>query len=196
LVEKVIEIIKPRDRTAFIALVAHGDTKRYILATQNMKVGDLIKTSCEIPLLPVQPSEGDAYPLGALPTSTQIHSIEAMPGEGGIFCRAAGSFATIKSMLDDRIIIQLPSNLEVSLDKNCMATVGQVSHATHKDEKLSHPVDTRDLGYRPRSGLWQRKDGYAGRKVKPPKPIKVITNEVEEKVERINYTYRNWSLTE
>jgi len=59
LVEKVIEIIQSRDRTGYIALVAHGDTKRYILATENMKVGDLIRTSCEIPRIPVKPNEGN-----------------------------------------------------------------------------------------------------------------------------------------
>jgi large subunit ribosomal protein L2 len=59
LVEKVIQIIRnARDRTGFIALVAHADIKRYILATENMKVGDLIRTSGEIPRLPVKANEG------------------------------------------------------------------------------------------------------------------------------------------
>ncbi len=60
LVEKVIEIIRnARDRTGFIALVAHADIKRYILATENMKVGDLIRTSGEIPRVPVKANEGN-----------------------------------------------------------------------------------------------------------------------------------------
>jgi large subunit ribosomal protein L2 len=48
LVERVVDIFKTRDRTAFIALVAHANIKRYILASENMKVGDLIKTSGEL----------------------------------------------------------------------------------------------------------------------------------------------------
>ena len=197
LVEKVIDIIKTRDRTGFLALVAHANIKRYILATQNMKVGDLIRTSQEIPLLPVKASEGDAYPCGALPLESVVHNIEPTPGVGGVFCRAAGSSAIIVNSIDDRVIIKLPSNLEISVDKRCMVTVGQVSRIGYKDEKLSHPVDTRDLGYRPRSGLWQRKDGYAGRKINPPKPIKVMGSEKESKKgTRVKYTYTNWSLTE
>lgn len=39
-------------RTANIALVAVGDRLKYILATENMKAGDLIKTSCHIPRIP------------------------------------------------------------------------------------------------------------------------------------------------
>ena len=81
LVEKVIDIIKTRDRTSFLALVAHADIKRYILATQNMKVGDLIRTSQEIPKIPVKANEGDAYPCGALPMATVVHNIEPMPGK-------------------------------------------------------------------------------------------------------------------
>lgn len=196
LVERVIEIIKPRDRTAFIALVAHADVKRYILATENMKVGDLIRTSGEIPRIPVKAYEGDAYPCGALPLATAVHNIEATPGEGGVWCRSAGSSAQIINQIDDRVIIKLPSGLDISVDKHCMVTVGQVSHASHKDEKLKHPVDTRDLGYRPRSGLWQRKDGRFGRKLHPPKPLKVIGLEQEQKNVKIKYTFPNWSLTD
>lgn len=65
---------------------------------------------------------------------------------------------------------------------------------------MSHPVERRDLGFRPRSGLWQRKDGYCGRKIHPPKPIKVInaaSNEPKKEVpKKIKLTYSNWSLTE
>lgn len=94
--------------------------------------------------------------------------------------------------------------LNLVVEKYCKKflkrTVGQLSHATHKDEKLSHPVDRRDLGYRPRSGLWQRKDGYCGRKIHPPKPIKVINapsmQARTETSRKIKFTYSNWSLTE
>lgn len=121
LVEKVIDIIQTRDRTSFLALVAHADTKRYILATQNMKVGDLIRTSGEIPRVAVNPNEGDAYPLGALPIGTKINCIEPYPNKGAVYCKAAGSSAEITNQVDDRVIIKLPSQLELSLDRYCMA---------------------------------------------------------------------------
>lgn len=161
-----------------------------------MKVGDLIRTSGEIPRVPVKPFEGDAYPCGALPIGTIVHNIEPLPGYGGLYCRAAGSMAEVINQIEDRVIIKLPSGLELSLDKYCMVTVGQVSRAGYKDEKLTHAVDTRDLGYRPRSGLWQRKDGYCGRKIHLPKPVKVVGPVVKEKDNKINYTFSNWSLTD
>lgn len=51
-IEKVIKIIKDGCRTAHIALVAVGDQLKYILATENMKAGDVIRTSCHIPRIP------------------------------------------------------------------------------------------------------------------------------------------------
>lgn len=127
---------------------------------------------------------------------TIIHNIEIEPGKGGQYCRAAGSSATLVRKLGDRCIVKLPSSLEISVNENCMATIGQVSHASYKDEKLTHAVDIRDLGYRPRSGLWQRKGGRFGRRIKLPKPIKVVDSNKETKLKRIPYEYSNWSLTE
>lgn len=39
-------------RTAKIALVACGNEMKYYLATENMKPGDIIKTSMHIPRIP------------------------------------------------------------------------------------------------------------------------------------------------
>ena len=140
--------------------------------------------------------EGDSYPIGALTTGTIVHNIEIEPGNGGEYCKAAGSFATYVRKIDDRCIVKLPSNLEISLDERCMVTIGQLSHETNKDEKLTHAVDIRDLGYRPRSGLWQRKGGRFGRKIKLPKAVKVMGLKKKEAPKRIPYEYVNWSLNE
>ena len=50
--ERVIQIIKDGCRTAHVALVAYGDKLKYILATENMKPGDIIRTSSHIPRIP------------------------------------------------------------------------------------------------------------------------------------------------
>lgn len=50
--EKVMEILDDGCRTAKIALVGVADELKYILATENMKVGDIIKTSKFIPRIP------------------------------------------------------------------------------------------------------------------------------------------------
>ena len=46
--EKVYKILKDPNRSAHIALVAAGEHKRYIVATHNMKEGDVLKSSKKI----------------------------------------------------------------------------------------------------------------------------------------------------
>ncbi|XP_063227413.1 large ribosomal subunit protein uL2m isoform X1 [Bacillus rossius redtenbacheri] len=122
--EEVIEVIDDGCRTGKVALVASGKRLKYILATANMKAGDILKTSRHIPRIPVRASEGDAYPLGALQAGTQVCSVEKYAGTGGFYVHAAGTFATILRHIGDRTIVQLPSKKEFSLSKECMAVVG------------------------------------------------------------------------
>lgn len=53
--EKVLKIFKDGCRTAHVALVGGGDNLKYYLATENMKEGDIIKTSSHIPRIPGTP---------------------------------------------------------------------------------------------------------------------------------------------
>lgn len=50
--EKVVQIMDDWCHTANIALVASGKEMKYYLATENMKPGDLIRTSMHIPRIP------------------------------------------------------------------------------------------------------------------------------------------------
>lgn len=50
--EKVFKIIPDAVRSAHIALVASGDHKRWIIASEHMKEGDIIKTCAVIPRIP------------------------------------------------------------------------------------------------------------------------------------------------
>ncbi|RTG84790.1 uncharacterized protein DC041_0003462 [Schistosoma bovis] len=76
-------------------LLASGEVKRWIIETASMKPGDIIRSHVDIPTIPVGPKEGDAYPIGALPVGTIISQFEIKPGQGALFCRTAGSSATI-----------------------------------------------------------------------------------------------------
>nr|CAG4648214.1 EOG090X0COM [Moina brachiata]SVE93240.1 EOG090X0COM [Moina brachiata] len=174
LVEKVIKIIQDPCRSAWVALVAGGEQPRYIIATSSMKPGDLISTSGHIPRIAIRPKEGDAHPLGALPVGTEVCCVEKFPGEGSFVAVTAGSHAVLLRKVGDRCIIQLPSKQEISVKQECMATVGRVSNPEHSSIPIGSAQRLRWLGYRPRSGLWHRKDGRFGRKIRPLPPIKVM----------------------
>lgn len=176
IIEKVVAVFRDGCRTANVALVAGRNKMRYILATENMKAGDIIKTSSEIPRIPVRASEGDAHPIGALPPGTQVNNVETEPGRGGFYAHAAGTFATIIRRIGDRVIVQLPSKHEISLSMECMAVVGRLSNVMHSKTPIGSAQKSRELGNRPRSGLWQRKTGRFGRKIRPLPPLKVISS--------------------
>ena len=63
--------------------------------------------------------------MGALPVGTQVNCIEKIPGSGGFFIHAAGAVATILRKINDRVIVKMPSKLEISFNERCMATVGK-----------------------------------------------------------------------
>jgi len=192
LVERVLKISYDPCRSARIALVASGDRLRFITATTSMKEGDLISTLGEIPRIPIRPKEADSHPLGALPVGTSICCVEKYPGEGGSIAVSAGSRAMITRKVGSRTVVQLPSKQELSLKQECMATVGQVSNVEHSSIPIGSAQRLRWLGYRPRSGLWTRKDGRYGRKIRPLPPIKVLDTREKTPVSKLQLTLKHF----
>lgn len=181
--ERVLKVFKDGCRTSFVALIGSGRELKYILATENMKPGDIIRTHCGIPRNHVRPNEGDAYPLGALPNGTRVHGVEKNPGTGGFYIHAAGTVGTIIKREMDRVIVQMPSKHQFSFHETCMATVGRLSNVEHGSTPIGSAQKNRELGNRPRSGLWHRKTGRFGRKIRPPPPVKTITGYFRPKPE-------------
>lgn len=174
--EKVIEVRYDPCRSADIALVAGGSRKRWIIATENMQTGDIIKTSSVIGRMAVSASEGDSYALGALPVGTLVNNLELYPGKGAQYIRAAGTCGVLLRKVNGTAIVQLPSKQQVQVLETCMATVGRVSNVNHNKRIIGKAGRNRWLGNRPSSGLWKRKGGWAGRKIKPLPPMKSYVN--------------------
>lgn len=186
--ERVVYIRYDPCRTANIAAVVSGISKRFIVATENMKPGDLIKTSTEIPEVPVKPNEGDSYPLGALAVNTIVHNIERLPGEGGSVALAAGSSAQIVRKVGGQCVIKMPSGKEMSVALKCMASVGRVSNVQHGTIPIGSAKRLRWFGIRPRSGLRQKKTGYHGRKLGRVTPTVVYDKPPVAKTKMYRYT--------
>ncbi|KAK2922083.1 39S ribosomal protein L2, mitochondrial [Channa argus] len=174
--EKVVEVRYDPCRSADIALVAGGNRKRWIIATENMQAGDIIKTSGVIGRMAVSANEGDAYPLGALSVGTLVNNLEIQPGKGAEYIRAAGTSGVLLRKVNGTAIVQLPSKQQVQVLETCVATVGRVSNVDHNKRIIGKAGRNRWLGIRPSSGLWKRKGGWAGRKIKPLPPMKSYIN--------------------
>uniref|UniRef100_K7F8N5 Large ribosomal subunit protein uL2m n=1 Tax=Pelodiscus sinensis TaxID=13735 RepID=K7F8N5_PELSI len=176
--EKVIQVRYDPCRSADIALVAGGKRKRWIVATENMQPGDLLKTSGHIGRMAVSASEGDAYPLGALPVGTLINNLESHPGKGAQYIRAAGTCGVLLRKVNGTAIVQLPSKRHMQVERGCLC-IGGVPRE-HTEMLGLWPVSAGGSGqarpWLPSRGSWHRKGGWAGRKIKPLPPMKSYVN--------------------
>lgn len=189
--EKILKVFKDGCRTADVALVASGTELKYIIATNNMKEGDIIRTTRNIPRNPIKPKDGDAYPVGALPLGTFVHCVEKYPGKGAGILKSAGVKGTImRKDGDSRIVIRLSGRrpIEFSFDNHCLAVVGQVSNPKHGSTPIGSAQRNRELGNRPRSGLKQKKTGRHGRKLKAMKPLVKLQKRMPDQHSRKLFT--------
>jgi large subunit ribosomal protein L2 len=142
---KIVEIGYDPNRTAQIALAVYEDgTKTYILASTNMKVGDVIVTSPQTAI-----KEGNRLSLKNIPVGVPIHALEMFPGKGGQVVKSAGSAALVQSIDGEKATVRLPSGEIRLFNSNCQATIGQVSNADHFNVKLTKAGDSRHRGIRP-----------------------------------------------
>jgi large subunit ribosomal protein L2 len=142
---KVMAIEYDPGRTADIAFLSYTDgSKSYILATANMKVGDVVVYSESAPI-----KEGNKLPLKNIPVGTPLHCLEFQAGKGAQIIKSAGSAAYIQSIDGDKVTIKLPSGELRMFPGSACATVGQVGNVNHSNIKLVKAGDSRHRGIRP-----------------------------------------------
>jgi large subunit ribosomal protein L2 len=133
------------NRSARIALIHYADgEKRYILAPSELNVGDTIMSGSDAEVRP-----GNTLPLKLIPTGTLIHNIELEKGKGGQLVRGAGTAAQLMVKEGEYALIRLPSSEMRRIRGDCLATVGQIGNADHKNIKLGKAGRTRWMGWRP-----------------------------------------------
>ena len=133
------------NRSARIALIYYADgEKRYILAPQELKVGDVIKSGVDAEI-----KAGNTLPLRQIPGGTQIHNIELQPGRGGRLARGAGMAAQIIAKEGGYALVRLPSGEARRILLDCLATIGQLGNMEHQGIKLGKAGRKRWMGIRP-----------------------------------------------
>ena len=133
------------NRSAFIALVQYEDgEKRYIIAPQDLKVGDKIVSGPDADIKP-----GNALPLINIPVGTFLHNIELYPGKGAQLARSAGNTAQLMAKENGMAHLRLPSGELRNVPANCMATVGVVSNPEHANVNYGKAGRKRHMGWRP-----------------------------------------------
>jgi len=142
---KVFSIEYDPNRGARIALLHYVDgEKRYILAPQNLKVGDEVISSETADIKP-----GNAMTLKVVPLGSLVHNVEMKPGKGGQLARGAGNYAQVMAKEGSYTLLKLPSGEMRLVLSTCKATIGQLSNSDHNSISLGKAGRTRWLGRRP-----------------------------------------------
>ncbi|KYH33689.1 50S ribosomal protein L2 [Neomoorella mulderi] len=133
------------NRSANIALINYADgEKRYILAPENLQVGDRIISGPGADI-----KTGNALPLSEIPVGTMVHNIELKPGKGGQMVRAAGASAQLMAKENGYALLRLPSGELRKVQEECRATIGQVGNLDWENITLGKAGRSRWLGIRP-----------------------------------------------
>ncbi len=133
------------NRSAHIALLQYEDgEKRYILAPNELKVGDVVRSGADADIKP-----GNALPMTNIPVGTFIHNVELYPGKGAQLVRAAGNMAQLMAKEGAYALIRLPSGELRNVPVGCMATVGQVGNTDHENVNIGKAGKKRHMGWRP-----------------------------------------------
>ena len=142
---KVASIEYDPYRSARIALLHYADgEKRYILAPENLNVGDTISSGEKSDISP-----GNALPIRKIPVGTVVHNIELRPGGGAKLVRSAGGSAQIVAREGDYAQLKLASGEMRLININCMATVGKVGNSEHELISIGKAGRNRHRGKRP-----------------------------------------------
>jgi large subunit ribosomal protein L2 len=142
---KVHSVQYDPNRSARIALLHYADgEKRYILAPDRLKPGDMLVSGPDAP-----PTRGNCLPLKRIPLGTVIHAVEMLPGQGARLCRSAGTSATLVAREADWAQVTLPSGEIRRVPATCRATIGKVGNSDHMAVVLGKAGRKRWLGRRP-----------------------------------------------
>lgn len=152
----VVDFIHCPGHSAPLAEIKYADGVRTTtIAAEGMRQGDQISvgTAAEVEI-------GNTATLANIPEGTLIHNIESMPGDGGKFVRAAGTFARVIAKRGSLVTLLLPSKKERDFDGGCRASIGIVA-GSGKHDKPYLKAGVKFYKMRARNKLWPKVAGQA-----------------------------------
>ncbi|MDD2190402.1 MAG: 50S ribosomal protein L2 [Eubacteriales bacterium] len=142
---KVTTIEYDPNRSANIALIVYADgEKRYIIAPNKLRVGDMIESGPDADI-----KVGNALPLKNIPIGTEIHNIEMKAGKGAQMVRSAGNGAQLMAKEGVYASVRLPSGEVRRIRIECRATIGEVGNIDHENINIGKAGRKRHMGIRP-----------------------------------------------
>ncbi|GAB7363889.1 hypothetical protein MBLNU230_g4452t1 [Neophaeotheca triangularis] len=160
------------NRSAHLALLESNKTKMksYIVAAEGMRAGDVIESfRSGIPSTLVKSMggvvdpgmlaaktafRGNCLPLNMVPLGTQVYNVGSTSGKGAVFCRSAGTYATVMSKVEHgkkvkEVVVRLQSGEVRRVSPDACATVGVASNPHWHFRQLGKAGRSRWLNIRP-----------------------------------------------
>ncbi|HLI14919.1 MAG TPA: 50S ribosomal protein L2 [Acidimicrobiales bacterium] len=135
------------NRNARIALLHYADgEKRYILAPQQVGVGDVLQSGQGAEIRP-----GNALPIRYIPVGSVVHNVELRPGGGGKLARGAGMSVQVVAKEGAFATLRLPSTEMRRVSIDCRATIGVVGNAEAELVSIGKAGRNRWRGVRPQT---------------------------------------------
>lgn len=160
------------NRSAHLALLENLKTKEksYIIAAEGMRAGDTVE-SYRAGITPellksmggvIDPGmlaaktafRGNCLPMHMIPIGTQVYCVGSAATRGAVFCRSAGTYATVvakgeigKHIKD--VTVRLQSGEVRKVDKDACGTIGVASNPNHHFAQLGKAGRSRWLNIRP-----------------------------------------------
>jgi large subunit ribosomal protein L2 len=142
---KVASIEYDPNRTANIARLHYVDgEKRYILAPNGLKVGDVLHSGPDAEI-----RVGNCLPMENIPIGSEIHNVETRTGAGAKLARSAGNVAQLMAKTEKHATVRLPSGEMRLVPVKGRATIGQVGNLDHELINIGKAGRKRHLGFRP-----------------------------------------------
>jgi ribosomal protein L2 len=180
------------NRTAHLALITRLSTgeQTYIVAADGMRAGDEIESyRTGIPrdliasmggvidpgmLAAKTASRGNCLPIQMVPLGTQVFNVGSKTKGGGVFCRSAGTYATVMNKEEveyptgvkvKSVVIRLQSGEIRKVSPDACCTIGVASNPQSHFTSLGKAGRSRWLGRRPEvrgvamnAGMWHLLD--------------------------------------
>jgi ribosomal protein L2 len=168
----VMRVERDPGRSGHVALLRHerSGALSYVLAAQGMRAGDRVASyMAGVPrslldemggrvdrgvLAAKTCRRGNCLPLRLVPAGTQVYNVGTRPGYGGVFCRSAGTYATVVGRDESEhafrfMLVKLQSGEVRKVSKDACASVGVVSNPMWQQRQLGKAGRARWLGRRP-----------------------------------------------
>lgn len=142
---RVVSVEYDPNRTSFIALVQYKDgERRYVPASQNLKIGSEIITSERASL-----EVGNRTILSRIPIGTMVYNVELTSGGGAKLARSAGAGAIVLAQEGKFTHLELPSKEVRMVPSGAWASIGALSNPEHRYMTVGTAGRMRRKGVRP-----------------------------------------------